>query len=61
MSAGLTEKSVTGNNEFQFIRFDGEVRHGSLSMTPIPDTGKLILSLIDISDKVQQEDAIQRG
>ncbi len=30
-------------------------------MTPIPDTGRLILSLVDVSDKVQEEDALQRA
>jgi PAS domain S-box-containing protein len=48
-------------NEFQFIRFDGQLRYGSLTMTPVPDTGKLILSLADTSDKVQEEDAMQKA
>ena len=47
--------------EFQFIRFDGQLRHGSLAMTPIPDTAKLILSLVDMSNKVQEENAIQKA
>ncbi len=30
-------------------------------MTPVPDTERLILSLVDMSDKVQEEDALQRA
>ena len=52
---------ATVNNEFRFIRFDGQLRYGSLTMTPIPDTGRLILSLMDTSDKVQKEDALHRA
>jgi PAS domain S-box-containing protein len=52
---------ATVNNEFRFIRFDGQLRYGSLTMTPIPDSGRLILSLVDTSDKVQEEDALQRA
>jgi PAS domain S-box-containing protein len=47
--------------EFQFIRFDGQLRYGSLSMTPVPDTGRMILSLADRSSKMQEEDALQRA
>jgi len=57
----INPKIAAVNNEFQFIRFDGQLRHGSLTMTPIPDTGRLILSLVDTSDKVQEEDALQRA
>jgi PAS domain S-box-containing protein len=57
----INPKNTTVNNEFQFIRFDGQLRYGSLTMTPIPDTGRLILSLVDISDKVQEENALQRA
>ena len=57
----INKKNTAVNNEFQFIRFDGELRAGSVTMTPIPDTGRLILSLTDTSDKVQEEDAIRRA
>jgi PAS domain S-box-containing protein len=53
--------NAAANIEFQFIRFDGRLRHGTLTMTPVPDTGRLILSLADTSDKVQEEDALQRA
>jgi PAS domain S-box-containing protein len=51
---------VPSNYEFQFIRFDGEARNGFCTITPIPDTGKMIISLMDITDKIHEEDALQR-
>ena len=55
------EEIITGNYEFRFIRFDGEVRNGFLTLIPIPDTGKMVVSLMDITNKIQEEDAIQRA
>jgi PAS domain S-box-containing protein len=52
---------VPANYEFRFIRFDGEARNGFLSITPIPDTGKMVVSLMDITGKIQEEDALQRA
>jgi len=52
---------VPANYEFRFIRFDGEARNGFCTITPIPETGKMIISLIDITDKIQEEDALQRA
>jgi len=49
------------SNEFQFIRFDGMLRYGSLTMAAIPESGRLILSLADTSDKVQEEEAVQKA
>jgi len=49
------------NHEFQFIRFDGYVRNGFLSITPIPDTEKMVVSLMDITNKIREEDALQRA
>jgi PAS domain S-box-containing protein len=60
-SCRINPKKAAPNNAFQFIRFDGRLRYGSLTMTPIPDTGLLILSLVDMSDKVQEEDALHRA
>ena len=54
-------KIVPANYEFRFIRFDGEARNGFCTITPIPETGKMIISLIDITDKIQEEDALQRA
>jgi PAS domain S-box-containing protein len=51
---------VPANYEFRFIRFDGEARNGFCSITPIPDTGKMIISLMDITDKIQEENALQK-
>jgi len=52
---------VPANYEFRFIRFDGEARNGFLTLTPIPDTGKMIVSLMDITGKIREEDALQRA
>ena len=51
---------VPANYEFRFIRFDGEARNGFCTITPIPDTGKMIISLMDITDKIQEENALQK-
>jgi PAS domain S-box-containing protein len=51
----------TANHEFQFIRFDGYVRTGFLTITPIPDTKKMVVSLLDITNKTREEDALQRA
>jgi PAS domain S-box-containing protein len=51
----------TANHEFQFIRFDGYVRTAFLTLTPIPDTKKMVVSLLDITNKTREEDALQRA
>jgi PAS domain S-box-containing protein len=51
---------VSSNNEFRFIRFDGEARNGFCTITSIPDTSRMIFSLIDITDKIQEENALQQ-
>jgi len=52
---------VPSNYEFRFIRFDGEARNGFCTITPIPDTSRMIFSLIDITDKIQEENALQQA
>lgn len=47
--------------EFRFIRWDGQVRNGFLSITPIPGTGEAVISLLDITDRVLAEEAVQRA
>jgi PAS domain S-box-containing protein len=54
-------ETIPANQEFRFIRFDGEARNGFCTFTPIPDTGKIIVSLMDITGKIQEEDALQRA
>jgi PAS domain S-box-containing protein len=51
----------TTNKEFQFIRFDGYIRTGFLTITPIPDTKKMVVSLMDITHKTREEDALQKA
>jgi PAS domain S-box-containing protein len=53
--------AVPTRYEFRFIRWDGQVRNGFLSITLIPGTGKTVVSLLDITDKIQTEEAIQRA
>jgi PAS domain S-box-containing protein len=52
---------VPANFEFRFIRFDGEARNGFCTITPVPESGKMIVSLIDITDKIQEEYALHRA
>ncbi len=49
------------NKEFQFIRYDGYLRNGFLTITPIPDTKKRVVSLMDITNKTREEDALQKA
>jgi PAS domain S-box-containing protein len=57
----INPNTGTVNHEFQFIRFDGYVRTGFLTITPIPDTQKMVVSLLDITNKTREEDALQRA
>ena len=58
----INPENATPNHEFRFIRFDGQLRHGSLTMNRFrKKSGKLILSLVDISGKVQEGDALQKA
>jgi PAS domain S-box-containing protein len=51
----------TTSQEFLVIRYDGYVRNGFLTITPIPDTKKMVVSLIDITHKSRKEDALQKA
>ena len=51
----------TTSQEFLFIRYDGYIRNGFLTITPIPDTKKMVVSLIDITHKTREEDALQEA
>ena len=57
----VNPKMRTANHEFQFIRFDGYVRTGYFTITPIPDTRKMVVSLLDITNKIREEDALLRA
>jgi PAS domain S-box-containing protein len=52
---------IVGRGEIRFIRWDGQLRNGYLSVQSIPDTGKAVMSLIDITDRILAEDAVQRA
>ncbi len=45
--------------EFRFIRWDGGIRNGLATITAIPETTQTVISLLDITDKIQAEDACQ--
>jgi PAS domain S-box-containing protein len=45
--------------EVRFIRWDGEVRNALLTMTRIPGTQKLVAAILDITDKIRAETAVQ--
>ena len=47
--------------EIRFIRWDGEVRTAFLVMTRIPQTQKLAVALMDITDKIRAENAVQQA
>jgi PAS domain S-box-containing protein len=51
-------ESVPSRYEFRFIRWDGEVRNGYLTITRIPDTQKIVIALFDITDKVLAEKSV---
>ena len=51
----------TTSQEFPFIRFDGFVRNGLFTLTSIPDTKKMVVSLTDITHKTREEDALQKA
>lgn len=48
-------------HELRFIRWDGEVRNGYLTITRIPDTHKIVVALLDVTDKVRAESALQEA
>ena len=47
--------------EFRFIRWDGQVRNGYVTVTAIPGTTKTVNSILDITERKQAEDAVQRA
>jgi PAS domain S-box-containing protein len=55
------DPSIPARYEFRFIRWDGSVRNAFLTITHIPGTEKIVVSLIDITDKVLAEEAVQRA
>jgi PAS domain S-box-containing protein len=47
--------------EFRFIRWDGQVRNGYITVTAIPGTTKTVNSILDMTERKQAEDAVQRA
>lgn len=53
--------SVPSRYEFRFLRWDGEVRNGFLTITRIPKTKKIVAALFDITDKALAEEAVRKA
>jgi PAS domain S-box-containing protein len=47
------------NLEVRFIRWDGDVRNALLTITRVPGTQKLVAAILDITDKIRAETAVQ--
>ena len=45
--------------DVRFIRWDGEVRNAFLTITGIPGTKKVVVAILDITDKIKAETAVQ--
>jgi signal transduction histidine kinase len=58
-SIGQMKDPHTG--EFRFIRWDGQVRNGYVTLAFIPEMKKFVFSLLDVTDRIQAEDACQRA
>jgi PAS domain S-box-containing protein len=57
----IDPRKVPEKYEFRFIRWDGEVRNGLVALNLIPETRQSVMSLLDITDKIQAENACQRA
>jgi two-component system, cell cycle sensor histidine kinase and response regulator CckA len=47
--------------EFRFSNRNGEVRHGEISVSSIPNTRELVTSFIDITERKQAAEALRRS
>ncbi|MGA2121297.1 MAG: PAS domain S-box protein [Methanoregula sp.] len=57
----IDPRNAPAKYELRFIRWDGEVRNGLVAITLIPETRQSVISLLDITDKIQAENACQRA
>jgi PAS domain S-box-containing protein len=48
-------------HELRFIRWDGEVRNGYLTITRLPGTGRVVVTLLDITENIQAVKAVQEA
>jgi PAS domain S-box-containing protein len=59
----MTRESLRSDSpvslEARFIRWDGDVRNALLTITRIPGTQKLVVAILDITDKIRADTAIQ--
>lgn len=47
--------------EARLIRWDGEVRNAYITINRIPETQKIVVTILDITDKIKAESAVQRA
>ena len=57
----IGQPNAPSTGEFRFIRWDGQVRNGYVTLALIPDMNKFVFSILDVTDKIQAEDACQRA
>ncbi|MGB7787608.1 PAS domain S-box protein [Methanoregula sp.] len=57
----VAQMNSPSTGEFRFIRWDGQVRNGYVTLALIPDMKKFVFSILDITDKIQAEDACLRA
>jgi PAS domain S-box-containing protein len=57
----IDPSGVPTRYEFRFIRWDGQIRNGFLTTTLMPESGRTVVSLLDITNKVQADEAIMRA
>ncbi|PKG31281.1 PAS domain-containing sensor histidine kinase [Methanoregula sp.] len=48
-------------HELRFIRWDGEVRNGYLTINGIPGSRRVVIALLDITENVRAEKAVQEA
>ena len=58
---GGREEKIPPTCEFRFIRWDGQVRNGYVTVTGIPGTKRNVNSILDITEKKLSEEAVQRA
>jgi PAS domain S-box-containing protein len=57
----ISPEKVPAAVEFRYIRWDGQVRDGYITVTAIPGTTKTVNSILDITERKQSEEAVQRA
>ena len=56
----LNPKNAPDKYEFSFIRKDGEIRYGIMSVAMIERTKKIIVSFVDITENKRVEEELRK-